>query len=394
MKQRKYINRRFVCGWENLVILLLLMFTACTLEGDIAEERENQRHRCDNVVPGATLATKLGWLQTNAQSNTNYTVEVNVNESIFPQTLSYSGKSNVTITLRGILLTRTIDLSSNGSMFTIGSGVTLVLDENITLRGRNSNTAALVTVNIGGTLYMNIGSAITGNTSSGNGGGVRVWGGTFVMNGGLISNNRINSDGTGNARGSGVFTSGAFTMNGGSITGNTFSGTAGWGGGVIVNSGTFTMNGGIITNNNAITSGGGVYVHTTFTLNGGTISSNTAGWGGGIYIGSGSTGTAKTFNMSGGNITDNTAQNWGGGVGVVDGIINKTGGTITGYSSDMTNGNRVRNTSGAIVSNSGHTVYAVKDNTIRRKETTAGLGANLWFNGTGSSAVWSGSWDF
>jgi len=100
--------------------------------------------------------------------------------------------------------------------------------------------------------------------------------------------------------------------------------------------------------------------------------------------------------MNGGTITGNIAQNGGGGVCVSGGIINKTGGIITGYSSDATNGNRVRNVSGTIVNNGGHAVYAADEHggTIRLMESTAGTEVNLLFNGIGSSAAWSGNWDY
>ena len=54
---------------------------------------------------------------------------------------------------------------------------------------------------------------------------------------------------------------------------------------VYVGGGTFTMNGGVISGNTA--SAGGVYVvgsNSTFTMNGGEISGNTADLGGGVYV--------------------------------------------------------------------------------------------------------------
>ena len=193
-------------------------------------------------VPGATLAAKLSWLQTNAVSNVDYTVEVTANESISPTTLSYSGRTNISITLRGTGAVRTVSLSSTGAMFAVRDGVTLVLDNNITLQGRSDNTMSLVEVGVGGSLVMNAGSTVTGNTSSGwGGGGVFVDGGEYVF--------------------------GTFTMNGGKISGNT---TTTFGGGVFV-VGTFTMNGGEISGNTSPSWGGGVYVNGTFTKTGGTI---------------------------------------------------------------------------------------------------------------------------
>jgi TolB-like protein len=53
-----------------------------------------------SVVAGANLTEKLRWLQTNAESNAVYSIEMNGSESIGPQTLSYQGKT-VTIRLRG-----------------------------------------------------------------------------------------------------------------------------------------------------------------------------------------------------------------------------------------------------------------------------------------------------
>jgi len=147
-----------------------------------------------------TLAAQLSWLETNAKSNTSYTLDMGANETIAPHILSYDDKSGITITLKGVGANRTVSLSSNGSMFTVDSGVTLVLGENITLKGRNNNNTSLVHVNQSGTLRMNAGSIITGNIAAGQSGG------------GLS----VNEGGT-------------FTMTGGEISGN----TAGWGGGVI-----------------------------------------------------------------------------------------------------------------------------------------------------------------
>ena len=79
-----------------------------------------------------------------------------------------------------------------------------------------------------------------------------VTGGTFIMNGGTICNNR-----------SGVKLEGTLIMNGGSISNN--EGTN-FGGGVWVDyNGNFTMNGGEISGNTAKLYGGGVYVESSTT---------------------------------------------------------------------------------------------------------------------------------
>ena len=166
----------------------------------------------------------------------------------------------------------------------------------------------------GGGIYLATGSitmsenvAIDGNEAQ-NGGGVSFKGNTFTINGGSISNNTA----TGSYGAGGVeVASGSITMNDGSISNNTAAGT---GGGVRVYDGTFTMAGGSISGNKTTGSahGGGVYIYNngsaTFAMTAGKISGNTAsGNGGGVY-------NDKVFQISGGEISGNIASVDGGGV--------------------------------------------------------------------------------
>ena len=277
------------------------------------------------VLRGATLALKLDWLVRNAESHNTYIVEVSANENIAPRILEYRGAINITVILRGDYENRTIRLSSHGTMFTVNSNVTFILDDKITLQGHNQNTGSIVEVK-GGILIMNTGVTITENKG---GRGVSVWSGTFTMNGGVISNN-----------GGGVDNRANFTMNGGTISGNIASA----GGGVSNSHGTFVMNNGNISDNRAA-KGGGVYCsYGTFTMRGGTITGNVAGeYGGGAFV-----------------------DSWGV-------TFTKTGGTISGYNSDPSNGNVVKDHSGTI-SRRGHAVW-VSEN--MRKEKNAGVHINL-----------------
>jgi hypothetical protein len=255
---------------------LMLTFASCSGSGDK-----------DNTL--TTLAGYLDWLKTNAQSNTQYTFNVSADETIAPSTLYYEDKSNVALTLIATDTERTISLSENATMFTVGSGVTLTLGNNVTLKGR-IRPYELVQVNRGGTLVMEMRSRVIDNIY---GRGVAV-NGSFTMNGGEIS---------GNDRGVTVG-NGTFTMNGGEISGN--------GGGVTVSNGTFTMNGGEISGNIVLpgnTDGGGVTVtnNSTFTMNDGEISGNVAFNGGGVTIARDS-----TLTMNGGEISGNVASNGGG----------------------------------------------------------------------------------
>ena len=167
------------------------------------------------IVPGTTLAAQLEWLRNNAQNNARYLVTLNAgNEDITPAATALpSGVGGVTITLRGADATSTVTLSENGSLFTVGAGITLALDNNVTLTWRgdslNPNDAPLVRINADGTFVMRGNVAIRGNS----GGGVYVGGGTFTMLGGIISNNTAQ-------RGGGVLvTAGTFSMSNGIIYG-------------------------------------------------------------------------------------------------------------------------------------------------------------------------------
>jgi len=276
-----------------------------------------------------TLAQKLAWLSENAVNNTTYTITVTADESV-PRTTFTAGKfTNVTILLKGDTTMRTVSPSSTGGLFTIGSGVTLILDNNITLRGLSNNNTRLVGVS--GKLEMREGSRITGNSNSSpyyDCGGVYVTG-IFNMLGGEISNNT-------------VYSSSEQTS----------------GGGVCVDGGTFTMSGGKISGN-TLTSTGSNSKYTSL--------------GAGVCVWEG------TFNMTGGEISGNTASSnvnsYGGGVFIANGAsFSKTGGTIYGYTSGDSNSNTVKVNS-SVKNGNGHAAFRASGN--RYRDTTAGTSVNL-----------------
>ncbi|GHS86910.1 hypothetical protein FACS189487_02030 [Campylobacterota bacterium] len=249
----------------------------------------------DATVP--TLAERI-----TAAAGTTATITLYGDETVTSGNIAVSG-SGTDITLTGGSTPRIITGYSGASstLFTINSGAKLTLGTNTT-----DNTIT-----------------ITGHTNTyGDGGGVYVNGGTFIMNGGTISGNS-----SADSIGGGVYVNGngsSFTMNGGTISGN----SAYNGGGVFVaNSATFNMSGAAtISGNTASSYGGGVYVHyATFNMSGGTIGGsgadkNQAVNGGGVYV----YGSA-TFTMNSGTISGNTATSNGGGVYV-------SGGTFTALS--------------------------------------------------------------
>ena len=150
-----------------------------------------------------------------------------------------------------------------------------------TIKNERDQSEAILMIGSGTTLILHdvMGNSGTiGHTAPNgqNARGIRLDGGTLIMNGGTISGNTAFFGGAGVM----VEDDSTFIMNGGVIENNEAQ-SMGYGGGVYVR-GTFIMNGGIIRNNKAgddgySHNGGGVSVTGTFIMNGGTISGNIAG---------------------------------------------------------------------------------------------------------------------
>ena len=162
-----------------------------------------------------------------------------------------------------------------------------------------------------------------------NGGGVRMNGGKFVMNGGSISARSTNGHG-----GVVYMNSGTFIMNDGSLSGKALNGS---GGAVYAKYGNFIMNGGTITGQVADTAkylnsargyagyGGAVYAeYATININGGTITGSSAADGGGIHA------DKSTLTIGKANITGNTAAHGGGGIYAYECALTIDGASITG----------------------------------------------------------------
>jgi len=282
---------------------LAIIFTSC---GPSAAEVAIRSAPSVEAVKG--LNDKLIWLQGNAQSGGNYVLEIDSDEKelncggVFSSctALSYKDKSDITIILRGIGANQTI---YNG--FTVKSGVTLVLDNNITLKGKTQR------VDKGGTLVMNDGSTITGVINNSNspgvskipGAGVYVSdGGTFLMKGGTISGNTIRPRPLTAQEVAQAKT--GYAIGYGALGGNKNN--------KAVNKAEEAMN--VV----AIPVGAGVYV-------GGGVDKNE---------------NSPPFISA-----------------APSGTFIKTGGTITGYASDPENGNVLRDVDGNIVNGFGHAVF-------------------------------------
>jgi len=286
------------------------------------------------------LATQLSGLEARVAGTAlpaTFEFTVRGNESLSPQVLDFDFPDTVTATMVTVVIrsdpVSTLSVNDLGSLFTLGRGVSLVL-ENVTLQGIAGNNRPLVLVQDYAVLIMSEGSSITGNTNNVSvlleeyqGGGVRVEEhGTFFMLDGVISGNS-------SFIGGGVNNSGLMIMDDGIISGN----TGNFGGGV-ANFNEFTMNNGILTRNSSIipiasagSFGGGLINSGTFTLNDGLIFENVSRQGGGIQ-------NEGEFIMHSGIISANVASLFGGGVVTLGGNVNMHGGTIYGNSTTLGTG--------------------------------------------------------
>jgi hypothetical protein len=95
-----------------------------------------------SAMSGSGLLEKsINWLKINAVTGTTYTIQLDTNETLSPTGLSQSVLNNVNslaISLKGLGTERTVQLGSSGILFTVGQGVTLVLDGYLTLKGRTN----------------------------------------------------------------------------------------------------------------------------------------------------------------------------------------------------------------------------------------------------------------
>ena len=195
----------------------------------------------------------------------------------------------------------------------------------------------------GGGVYNNgsfelTGSAVISKNNARLGGGIYN-NSEFRMYAGSIMNNHSGGAGGGVSNEE----NGTFTMIGGKISGNS---TERSGGGVCNYVGTFTMSGDAVISDNSSSdtygSGGGVYnFNGTFTMENGTISNNKTLYGGGGVYNYAETKHKVQFTMNGGTISDNEAGSLGGGVrnhvnhnyddanGQSNAIFTMNGGTLT-----------------------------------------------------------------
>jgi hypothetical protein len=319
-----------------------------------------------------------------------------LNNSFISSPLAFTGNALKTVTIKGDGTAHVVSNNGSKAFITIPKGITLVLEDGITLNG-NGKKGSLVSIE-GGAFIMKEGGVICSAKDS----GVYVGSaGTFTMEGGQISDNTISPSEADSisAYGGGVYvaSNGAFTMKGGTISANSIYSSSpryySYGGGVyLAANAVFTMEGGQISDNTTSSPetsqsgsyGGGVYVNSggTFTMTGGQISGNSVSsfysYGGGVYVAN-----SGVFSMKGGAISANSIYSpspryysYGGGVYVAEGgIFIKSGASIIDDSNTVTG----RAMAGSVV-------YVA--NGSKQRNTTAGPNVNLDSHTAGFAGGW------
>jgi hypothetical protein len=247
------------------------------------------------------------------------------NKNGFYKLIGANEKSTIVIEKDGVLRLDGVIVTHMSGDY--GNGVFVNFGGTLYLTGGAvSNNAAVLDISkgsdtgVGGGVF-NCGSfTMSGGEISGNsaraGGGVFNTGYEFCMYGGKIFNNTAYFSGGGVDNYNGIV-----RLYDGVISGN----NAVWGGGIFNVWNSFVMSGGVISDNVASDKGGGVYSYyafSNFNLSGGVVSNNTAPIGGGVC-------TDGDFTISGGVISGNVAKYDGGGVYVGNGVFNNTGGVIS-----------------------------------------------------------------
>ena len=248
-----------------------------------------------------------------------------------------SGKT-ITLTDEGKGLSIVFKNGFTGPAFRVEQDAALILDGSFNFSCFRIANGSFAEVK--GAMTLNGGTITRMSLSGSNMGAITVDGGSFTMGNGELSSISALSANCGAVY---VKNGGKFAMNGGKITGCMFKNQ--YSGAVALADGTMTMTDGTISGNTAseYNAAGGVLVNGTssLTMSGGTIADNTAKRGGGVCVRENG-----TFTMSGGTISGNSTavdsdtiqlpNAGGGGVFVEDNAsFEMTNGTITG---NKTNG--------------------------------------------------------
>ncbi|WP_461255315.1 beta strand repeat-containing protein [Treponema sp. R80B11-R83G3] len=386
------------------------------------------------VQNGATFTMK-----DNATMSGNYN-----NRAVSASNSSFTMQDTAKITSYGVTFTGSGDFIMSGSASIVGglSGGNITMSGNALLTGGINGSGGYITMSdntlvSGGVSGSNRTITMSGNSSVS--GGVSGSGSTFTMSNSasVIGGVDIGSSSTFNmkdyasvsgasADGVTVGSSSKFTMlnnakvfnngeDGVYVTGSgsefTMSNNSSVFGNVtgvyVYSGGTFIMQDSSTVSNNTsygvYVEGYSGYATTTFTMkNNASVSGNTAYNGGGVYVkGYNSSYRASFIMQDNASVSGNTATNTGttsggGGVYVTNyGTFEMKGGLIWGNKATgaSSNGGGVYVYNNGTFTMSGGTIYGTDQSTTTLRNTTAGSGASLYVNSSGSAKFASNNSD-
>ena len=255
-------------------------------------------------------------LVTNTHNSGTGSLRWSINNAPTGSTITFDPRVRGAITLTGgnlaVGLGKELTINGPGAgRLTLRSGdtrSTLVVPDGSTLTVsglsfQGSKQATQSVLSNHGMLTIN-NSIISGNSSSGDGGGIYSSDGILTLNNSVVSGNTANGNGGGL-----YFFNGTLTLNNSTIAKNTSS--TGNGGGLYFISGILTMRNSTIASNSSI-AGGGIYAYNdTLTLTNDTIGDNAASSnGGGIFS------YNSTLTLDKSTVFNNTTASNGGGISV------------------------------------------------------------------------------
>jgi predicted outer membrane repeat protein len=273
-----------------------------------------------------------------------------------------------TITINGAGATASfVDANHVDRVFDVIAGGSLTLS-GLTVQGGTTSGAV-----VGGGIRSTSGTVQLTNVTvisnlSGAGGGIASVNGSLSLSGVTVSLN-------GSGSGGGVYIQGTNAT----ITGSTLNGNVGSNGG-----GFYHAGGGVATiintnfaDNSATTFGGGIYTLGALTMTGGTVSGNSTVLGGGIALDATATGGAPPMRITGTRVQSNQASRQGGGIyvfGTPDVVLTD----MTIAQNQTVHGGSFTNTSGGGIYTAVAKPIIVNRSTINNNTSYGGGG--LWID--------------
>ncbi len=283
----------------NLAVIALLLIALLGAAGEYYVNRQPSPLLVTNLSNSGTGS--LRWCMDNAPTGSTITFDPRVKGTITLTGRSLTMQAGKELTLNGPGAERlTLRSSDARPVLVVPAKSTLTVSRLSFQGGKQAKQSILLN---SGMLTLNH-SSISGNSSSGDGGGITSTDGTLILNYSSISGNSAENNGGGI-----YFFHGTLALNNSTIMQNTSS--TGNGGGIYFFAGTLTMRNSTIARNSSA-AGGGIYSYNnTLSLLNDTIADNSAtSNGGGIF----SYNSKITLDKS--TVFHNTSASNGGGISI------------------------------------------------------------------------------